>query len=163
MRAEFYGLAYEAIAALQYGLQVEKDARLGYQVLRDTGVIPSPAEAEANATQARQPEPEELTPFERAAAQDESGEINRILLGFARHGQEMAALFGWSEPTVDEVWRMRTVAALLDEMTYGQFHRIMDSDPEERERLKKLAEDILKGKRAMTDKEIVAVRKKYNE
>jgi hypothetical protein len=163
MRAEVYGLAYDAIAALRHALREEKDARLGYRLLMDIGAIPLAAEAEANAAQAREPEPEELTPYERAFAMDESGQINRIKLGFARHGQEMAALFGWSEPTADEIWRMRTVAALLDEMTYGQFHRMTDSDPEERERLKKLVDDILEGKRAMTDKEIVAVQKKYCE
>jgi hypothetical protein len=163
MRAELYGLAFDAIVAIRHALREEKDGRIGYRLLMDIGAIPLPAEAEANAVQAIQPQPEELTPYERAIAQDKSGQINRTGLGFARAVEERAAIFGLSLPTAGELWRHRTVAALLDEMTDGQFHHITDSDPEERDRLKKLVDDVLQGKRAMTDKEIVAVQKKYSD
>jgi hypothetical protein len=163
MRAEVYGLAYDAIVTVRHALQKQKDPRIAYKLLTDIGAIPLPAEAAANAVQARQPEPEELTSYERSIALDESGQINRILLGMARHATERAAMFDQALESADEVWHCRTVVALLDEMTYGQFRRVTDSDPEEYERLKKLADDILEGKRGMTDKEIVAVRKKYSE
>jgi hypothetical protein len=110
-----------------------------------------------------QPEPEELTPYEQAAAQDETGRINPILLGLIRVAQERSVAFGFSMPTIDEMWRNRRVAALINEMTGGQTLSISLSDSVELNHLKKLAEDVLQGKRAMTDKEIIAVRTKYSD
>ena len=66
-------------------------------------------------------------------------------------------------PTIDEMWRNRTVADLINEMTGGRTLSISLSDSVELNRLKKLAEDVLQGKRATTDKEIVAVRKEYSD
>jgi len=57
----------------------------------------------------------------------------------------------------------RTVAALIDEMTGGEALHIILSDSIGWDGQKALAEDVLNGKRAMTDKEIVAVRKKYGD
>jgi len=156
-------MAGDAIDAVRHALREQKDARVGYQLLRDIGAVPRFAEAESNAIQAMQPEPEELTPYEQAAAQDETGRINPILLGLMRVAQERSAVFGFSMPTVDEIWRNRTVAALINEMTGGQALSISLADGVELNRPKKLAEDVLRGKRAMTDQEIVAVRKKYSD
>ena len=47
MRAEFYGLAFDAIEAVRHTLQQQKDGRVGYRLLMDIGAIPRPAEAEA--------------------------------------------------------------------------------------------------------------------
>ena len=66
-------------------------------------------------------------------------------------------------PTIDEMWRNRTVADLINEMTGSRTLSISLSDSVELNRLKKLAEDVLQGKRATTDKEIVAVRKEYSD
>jgi len=44
MREKFYGLADLAIAAVQHALAEERDAQVGYRILLDTGVIPSPDE-----------------------------------------------------------------------------------------------------------------------
>jgi hypothetical protein len=53
--------------------------------------------------------------------------------------------------------------SLINEMTGGQALSISLADGAESNRLKKLAEDVLGGKRAMTDQEIVAARKKYSD
>jgi len=163
MRSEVYGLANDAVATVRHALQEQKDARVGYKLLMDIGAIPLPAEAEANAVQAREPEPEELTPFQRAAAEDESGEINPIRLGLARFTEKRSKMLGIQMPKPCEVWHCRTVSALLDELTNGQTLHMTSSDSEEYNRLKGLAEEILQGKRTITDKEIIAVRKRYSE
>lgn len=161
MRAEFYGLAFDAIDAIRHTLQQQKDGRLGYRVLMDIGAIPLPAEAEANASQARQPDQEELTPYERIAAQDESGRIDPWQLKFVRMAEERDAVYGTTLLTTDEILHNRTIVALINEMTDGQCLNISLSSSIEWNRLKALAEDVLQGKRAVTDKEIVAVRKQY--
>ena len=45
-------------------------------------------------------------------------------------------------------------------MAEGQFFHISLADPSEEKRIRQLAEDVLKGMRAMSDKEIVALREK---
>jgi hypothetical protein len=59
MKAEVYGLASDAVAAVRHALQEQKDARIGYRLLMDIGAIPLPAEAQADTVQVRQPEPKE--------------------------------------------------------------------------------------------------------
>jgi len=162
MRSEVFGMAGDAVDAVRHALRELKDARVGYQLLRDIGAVPRLAEAESNAIRAMQTEPEELTPYERAAAQDDSGRINPIQLALVRVAEAKSAAYGFSMPTIDEMWRNRTVAALISEMTGGQTLSIGLSDSVEFNRLRKLAEDVLQGKRSMTDPEIVAVRKKYS-
>jgi hypothetical protein len=44
MREQFYGLAGDAIEAVRYALQNDRDGRLGFQLLTTMGVIPSEAE-----------------------------------------------------------------------------------------------------------------------
>jgi hypothetical protein len=161
MRGEFYGLAYDAIAAVRHALQQQKDGRVGYRLLMDIGVIPLPAEAQVNAMQARQPAHEELTPFERASATDDSGRIDPIHLAMVRAAEEKAAVFGLSLPTAAEVRHNRTIAAMVDEMTGGRNLHIILSNGVETNRLRTLAEDVLQGKRSMVDSEITEVRKQY--
>lgn len=162
MRAEFYGLADDAIAAVRHTLQESNDGRVGYRLLADIGVIPSPAESPRNAIQAELPSQENLSPRERALGMDEFGRIDQLLLALGRIGEEAYEVYGMPAPTDQELWHMRSVAALIEEMTVGQTHRIGGSEGEWN-RLRGLAEDILQGKRAITDKEIVEVRKKYND
>jgi hypothetical protein len=162
MRSQVYGMAGDALDAVRHALREQKDARVGYQLLRDIGAVPRSAETESNAIQAQQPEPDDLTPYEQAAAQDGTGRVNPILLGLIRCAQERSAAFGLTMPTLDEMWRNRTVTALINEMTGGQTLSISLRDSVELSQLKKLAEDVLRG-RAMTDPEIVAVRKKYSD
>jgi hypothetical protein len=160
MRAQFYGLAFDAIDAVRHTLQ-QKDGRLGYRILMDVGAVPAPAEAEANSFQARQPSPEELTPYERVAAQDESGRIHPWGLALVHLAQERNKVFDTSLLTTDEILHNRTITALINEMTGGQCLNISLSSSIEWNELKTLAEDVLQGKKAFSDKEIVAVRKQY--
>ena len=165
MRAEVYGLADDAIRAVRHSLQQQKDGRIGYRLLMDIGAIPPPGEAEANSFQARQPDPEELTLFERVAAQDEWGQINPWQLALVQIGESNDAMFGSSSllPTADELLRKRTYIALINEMTGGQSSHLSNYNQIEWNRLKVLAEDVLQGKRSINDKEILAVRKKYSD
>lgn len=159
MRAQLYGLAPDAIAAVRRALQDEKDGRLGYKILMDIGAAPPPEEARGNAIQAGQPEQEELTPFERASAQDGTGKINRIQLALARHAENIASIYGGPPlPTPDEMLHNHTIAALINEMTGGRHIEIDLSDGILWNRLKALAEDVLGGKRGMTDPEILRMK-----
>ena len=69
MRQRFYGLGLDAIDAVQHSLRVQKDGRLGRQLLVDIGVTPTPEEIYEIATQ---PDRATLTPFEIAVAEDET-------------------------------------------------------------------------------------------
>jgi hypothetical protein len=40
MQQEFHGLVPDAMAAVRYALQIEKNPRVGYQILEATGVAP---------------------------------------------------------------------------------------------------------------------------
>jgi hypothetical protein len=161
MRAQFYGLAFDAIDAVRHTLQQQKDGRVGYRILMNIGAVPGPAEAEANAFQARQPAREELTPYERVAAQDESGRIHPWGLALVHLAQERNKVFDTSLLTTAEILHNRTITAVINEMTGGQCLNISLSDSIEWNRLKTLAEEVLQGKRSVSDKEIVAVRKQY--
>lgn len=44
MQQEFFGLVPDAMAAVRYALQVEKDAKVAYQILEATGVAPHQGE-----------------------------------------------------------------------------------------------------------------------
>ena len=44
MRERFYGLAPDALAAIEYALREQKDAQIGYTMLRDIGVAPRKGE-----------------------------------------------------------------------------------------------------------------------
>jgi hypothetical protein len=41
MREQYYGLGFDALDAMQHALQIQKDGRLGHQLLADIGVVPS--------------------------------------------------------------------------------------------------------------------------
>jgi hypothetical protein len=162
-RAEVYGCIQDALTAVRHALQEEKDARIGYRLLMDVGAIPLPAEAQANSIQAREPDQEELTPYERASAQDEFGQINPVALALVRMMNERDARSGESLPTAEEIWHNKTVAALIDNMTFGRSISISLASSVDFNQLKDLAEDVLRGKRDMaTDKDILAVREKYD-
>jgi hypothetical protein len=75
MREEYYGLGFDALDTVEHTLRVRKGGGLGRQVLTDIGVIPSPEQRYAIATQ---PDRAALTPFEIAVAEDEDGQINRV-------------------------------------------------------------------------------------
>ena len=40
MRERFYALAPDALSTIEYAMQVQRDARIAYDVLRDIGIVP---------------------------------------------------------------------------------------------------------------------------
>jgi hypothetical protein len=141
MRERYYGLGFDALDAVQHTLQVRKDGGLGRQVLTDIGVIPSPEERYAIATQ---PDRATLTPFEIAVAEDEDGQINPVAYGMACAMEESARCFGTFLPTADEQRRLRRVAKVADEIAQGRFHEICMNDVPEEKRIRQLAEKMVK-------------------
>src|SRR5215469_6154190 len=51
MRERFYGLAFDAMNAVEHSLQQQNDARLGYRILSDIGIVPSVGERYSITTQ----------------------------------------------------------------------------------------------------------------
>jgi hypothetical protein len=160
-RAEFYGLASDAVDAVRYSLRENKDGRVGYKILMDIGVVPSQEEARNNAAQHVQEEEQQLTPYERAHAVDSFGKINRMMLALIRTVERKSEVYGSPLESVEEVFRNRTIVAVLDEITRGNSSRISMSDGIEWNRLRSLAKDVLNGKRSMRDAEILQAIEKY--
>jgi hypothetical protein len=145
MRERYYGLGFDALNAVQQTLQVQKDGRLGRQVLTDIGVIPSAEERFAIATQPMSVETATLTPFEVAMIADEEGQMRRVAYGCACAMEASAEAFGISLPTSDEVRHLRSVAKVADEITGGRFNQICMNDAHEEKRIRQLATDIVEG------------------
>jgi hypothetical protein len=141
MRERYYGLGFDALEAVQHALQVRKDGGLGRQVLTDIGVIPSPEERYAIATQ---PDRAALTPFEIAVAEDENGQINRVAYGMACAIEESARYFGTVLATAEGYHRLRRIAMVADEIADGHFSQICMNDSAEENRIRQLAERMVK-------------------
>jgi hypothetical protein len=148
MRERFYGLGFDALGAVQHALQIQKDARIGYQILTDIGVVPSADERHAIATQPMNRKDLELTPFELAVAEDENGRINQVAYGGACVLEEAAQYWGFSLPTAEECRHLRKVAKVADEITGGRFHEICMTDGPEEKRIRQLAEQKVKREEA---------------
>ena len=108
-----------------------------------------------------------LTPYEAATIEgvEEPG-VARVALHMARVAEERAEIWGTRLGTPEEIRHLKKVAKLAGEitgMTLSQRVCLSNADSIEWNRIRALAEDVLRGKRAMTDKEIVAVREKYSE
>jgi hypothetical protein len=141
MRERYYGLGFDALDAVQHTLQVRKDGGLGRQVLTDIGVIPSPEERYVIASQ---PNKATLTPFEIAVAEDKNGQMNRVAYGMACAMEESARCFGTPLPTADQHRRLRRVAMVADEIAEGRFIQICMNDSAEEQRIRQLAEKVVK-------------------
>jgi len=75
MREQYYGLGYDALHAVQHALKIQKDGRLGHQLLANLGVIPSAEERHAMAAEeAMNVDRASLTPFEVAMTEDDEGQ-----------------------------------------------------------------------------------------
>lgn len=143
MRERYYGLGFDALDAVQHNLQVQKDGRLGRQLLTDIGVIPSAEERFAIVTQSMNIERATLTPFEVAMVAGEEGQMRRVAYGCACAMEASAEAFGISLPTSDEVRHLRRVVKVADEITGGQFNQICMNDAQEEKRIRALATDIV--------------------
>jgi hypothetical protein len=124
---EFYALGSAALDAMRYQLEVRKNGRIGHQLLREIGVIPSPAERIAIAAKPSTIDKSTLAPFELAVAEDEHGQINRVAYGMAYAMEESARIYGTPLPTAEEYRRLRRIAKVADELSGGTFSRGMPS------------------------------------
>ena len=146
MRERFYGLAFDAMDAVEHSLQEQNDARLGYRLLADIGIVPSAEERYSIATQPPCIDKSTMTPLELAMAQDEDGRINRAAYGAACVIEESARVYGTWLPTAEEWRRCGRVAEVADEITNGRFAQI--SDGAEKKRIRESAEKIVRREEA---------------
>lgn len=87
MREKFYGLGDLAIAAVRFALEEQRDAQVGYRLLLDTGVVPTPQERERlqNAAQAG----------------DENSTHKKLLGQLVECALERAKIYGTEFPELD--------------------------------------------------------------
>ncbi len=147
---EFYALGSDALDAMRYELEVRKNGRIGYQLLRDIGAIPSPEERIAIAAKPSTIDNSTLTPFELAVAEDEHGQINRVAYGMACAIEESARVYGTPLPTAEEYRRRRRIAEVADELSGGRFHEICHQGGPEEKRIRQLAEEVVAREEAPT-------------
>jgi hypothetical protein len=145
MREEYYGLAFEAMDAVRHTLKVQKDGRLGHQLLEDIGVIPSAEERCAMAAEETiKLERASLTPFEAAITEGEEGQRFHVAYGMACAIEESAKNFDFPLPTPEEIRFRRKVADAANEITGGRFHQICMTDGPEEKRIRQLAAQKVK-------------------
>jgi hypothetical protein len=154
MREQYYGLGYDALHAVQHALKIQKDGRLGHQLLANLGVIPSAEERHAMAAEeAMNVDRASLTPFEVAMTEDDEGQplqgnMFRVAYGTACMIEEGAKGFDFEVPTPEEIRFRRKALKVANEITGGRFHEIcMKSGPEEK-RIRQLAEKKVKRQEA---------------
>jgi hypothetical protein len=144
MRERFYGLGFDALDAVSHALRKRKDARIGYQILKDIGAAPSAEQRLAIATQPASIDRSTLTPFEIAVAEDENGQINRVAYGAACAMEASAETYGTTLPTAEEFRHLRRVAQVADEITEGRFDQICAAgNRSEEKRIRDMAEKIV--------------------
>jgi hypothetical protein len=149
MREEYYGLAFEAMAAVRHALSVERDGRLGHQLLEDIGVIPSADERYAMAAEETiRMERASLTPFEAAITEGEEGQRFHVAYGMACVVEESAKNFDFPLPTPEEIRFGRKVVKAANEITGGRFHQICMTDGPEEQRIRRLAAQKVKRQEA---------------
>jgi hypothetical protein len=125
MRERYYGLAFDAMDAVEDALKVQKDGRLGRQLLADIGVIPSAEERyPLAAEESTRIVKASLTPFEAAITEGAEGQMFRVAYGAACVLEESAENFGIQLPTPQQIHFRRKVAKVADEITGGRFHEI---------------------------------------
>jgi hypothetical protein len=144
IRERYYGLGFDALDAVQHTLRIQKDGRLGRQLLVDIGVAPSPAEVYAISSQLVAIDDSEMTPFEVAMTEDEEGQMKRIAYGCACALEASAEAFGTPLQTPDEIRHDRKVVAAAEEITGGRFLEICDEGGTEEKRIRQLAEQKVK-------------------
>jgi hypothetical protein len=86
-----------------------------------------------------------LTPFEEALCEGETGISRSIMIGFAKIAEARAEAFGFCLPTPEVIRYKKEVARVADEIAGGKFAEICRSgDGAEEKRLRLLAADQLR-------------------
>jgi hypothetical protein len=144
MRERFRRLTFDAMDAVEHSLKHKHDARLGYRILADNGIVPSAEERYSIAMQPPGIDKSTMTPLELAMAEGEDGRINRVAYGAACVIEESARVFGTELPTAEE-WRHGCrVAEVADEITNGRFAHISLTNGAEEKRIRHAAEEIVR-------------------
>jgi len=144
MRERFRRLTFDAMDAVEHSLKHKHDARLGYRILADNGIVPSAEERYSIAMQPPGIDKSTMTPLELAMAEGEDGRINRVAYGAACVIEESARVFGTELPTAEE-WRHGCrVAEVADEITNGRFAHISLTNGAEEKRIRQAAEEIVR-------------------
>ena len=95
-RERFYSLAPAALDALQHALAKKKDPRIAYQLLTDTGVIPSVEERSSALTQ----RPQSISDEARETLLASLSEKDRITFRLLKMFQERAEVYGLPEDSI---------------------------------------------------------------
>lgn len=152
LRERFYGFGEHALDAVEYALVEQKDARLGYQLLTDIGVVPSPLERQPIRANEEVVKPESLNPWERALVGNEEGLKAQVMIRLARVAESRAEQFDLKLPTPDQLRHNRSVFHLIDEMTGGRGQELCFARGAEWKRLKDLAEERLQNLKGIEEK-----------
>lgn len=150
LRERLYGLGDHAVAAVEHALRQDRDAQLGYRLLMDLGVVPSPGERQPLPVKPEAIDRESLNPYELAMAEDENGQINGMSLQLARMVQARSNAYGYKLQTPDELHHNRMVFQAIDEATGGHSLYLNLSNPAKWKRLKDLLEEKLREFKAQT-------------
>ncbi len=89
LRERWFGLGDDAISAVQHALTMQKDGRLGFQLLGSIGVIPSPEERERLAA-----------PLTEAVSDDKEGIID-FMAAMIEMAMATSSAFGYRMPELD--------------------------------------------------------------
>jgi hypothetical protein len=89
MKERFVGLGCAAMDALEYGLVIEKDSRLAYQLLRDIGVIVCNQQG--------------IQPANQEPMSDEDARVRQIMVKMAAVAVERNRVFKTPLPRMDAV------------------------------------------------------------
>jgi hypothetical protein len=118
---------------------------LGYQLLRDIGVIPTAEQRYEIAIRPPSIDKSTLSPFQIAMAEDENGQINRVRYGMSYVLEEGAKVYGFHCPTAEEYRHSEEVAKVIDEITEGRFEQLRADGPTEI-RIRNQAEEIVRAR-----------------
>ena len=119
---------------------MKRDAKISYQLLRDIGVLPRATQIVLQPQLQQVPhESAPLTPFQKS------------MLGLADIAEQTSKDFGFPLQNPEEMKHNLLVAKEIDKMTGGKALQISDNNPEEWNRLTKLAEERLKKEEGNSD------------
>ena len=152
LRERLYGLGGYALDAVEHALAKGKDARLGYQLLTDIGVGPSPLERVPIQANQEVIDKASLDPLERALVGTETGAQAQLWVYLADLMKDRAEAFGIEVPTPEEIRHNRTVFHLIDELSGGRGQELTFAGGPEWHRLKELAEERLRGLKGIDEK-----------
>jgi hypothetical protein len=141
LRERFYGLGDLALSAVEHALSLAKDSQLGYRLLIDIGVVPSPFERELIQTNREVIKQASMNDWERTLVGDAEGNVAQLMIGMGRVAQSRAELYGFELPSPQKIRCNRAVAYMIDVLTKGRNEEFYHSNPAEWNRLRRQIEE----------------------